>query len=335
MNTFNRNDDSNEYLWNRSGAVDPVVAELEEALGPLAFRPSEHPLSIPVRPRRRWPTITAVAASVVAVLAAGLFYWRLQWPAGRAWPLELSAHAGRVQPGTLAVGETLRLDGSSTASVAVARLGTMEVQGVSDVTLTSTESTRHRLRLDRGGVRVRIWAPPSRVAFTTPAGDVIDLGCIFTLTVDGGGAAHVVVETGWVQLENGHGEVLVPAGASTSMTAGRPPLVPVYEDATNAFREGVRAIEDGPGDRFAPAWRDIRRDARPRDVLTLLVLALRLPVDQRATLLEYAAILAPPPRPIAGDVRSLDDTAVWEWFDSLPLPPAKSWWRNWPDAFRK
>jgi ferric-dicitrate binding protein FerR (iron transport regulator) len=327
MTTFTRDDDSNEYLWDRSGPVDSAVADFERALGPLAYQPARHPLRLPPA-RRHWPVITAIAASVVLAAAASLLYWRLAWPAGRAWPMELAG-----QSGAFAVGQTLRLDGASSASIDVARLGTMRVLPNSTVTLNATASTKHRLRLDRGSVRVSVWAPPSRVVFTTPSGEVIDLGCVFTLSVDETGRTHVAVETGWVQLENGHGEVLVPAGASTAMAAAGRPLVPIFDDASGPFRDGVRAMEAGPIDDSA-AWRNVRRDARPRDVLTLLMLALRLP-ERRGALLEHAATLAPPPQPPAGGVASLDNAAVWEWFGSLPLPPAKAWWRNWKDVFRR
>jgi hypothetical protein len=326
-------DDANDYLWDRSGPVDPVVADLERALAPLAYQPSRHPLTLPARSRRRWPVLAAVAATLFVASAVWLFYWRLEWPAGRPWRMELSTQGGAGQTGLLAVGQTLTLDGASTASIDVARLGTMDVQSASDLTLTQTTSDKHRLRLDRGVVRVRVWAPPSRVVVSTPAGEVIDLGCVFTLAVDGF-AAYLTVETGWVQLENSHGEVLVPAGASSEMSADRQPLVPVYEDATDVFRRAVRGLESSALD-ATPALRDIRRDSRARDVPTLLVLALRMPDSRRAALLQHAATLAPPRDLPPAGAGSLDDAAVWNWFDSLPLPPAKSWWRNWPDAFRR
>jgi hypothetical protein len=31
----------------------------------------------------------------------------------------------------------------------------------------------------------------------------------------------------------------------------------------------------------------------------------------------------------------MNDSAIWNWFDSLPLPPTKAWWRNWRDMFRR
>jgi hypothetical protein len=280
--------------------------------------------------------MTAVAATLFVAAAVWLFYWRLEWPAGRPWQVEVSTQGGAGRTEMLRVGQTLTLDGASTASIGIARLGTMNVQSVSDVTLTQTTSVKHRLRLDRGGIRVSVWAPPSRVVVSTPAGEVIDLGCVFTLSVDSTGVAYVSVETGWVQLENGYGEVLVPAGTSSSMIAGSPPSVPVYDDATGTFRQGVRAIEiDIANDLFAGTFADVRRHARPRDVLTLLVLAVRKKGSQRAALLEHAAILAPPPQIPPAGVASLNDDEIWNWFDSLPLPPAKAWWLNWPDMFRR
>ena len=113
-----------------------------------------------------------------------------------------------------ALTETVSLDGATTASIDIARLGTMTVLPNSNVTLNATASAKHLLQLDRGSMRVRVWAPPSRVVVSTPAGDVIDLGCVFTLSVVAG-TAHITVETGWVQLENGTGEVLVPADGAT------------------------------------------------------------------------------------------------------------------------
>ena len=62
-----------------------------------------------------------------------------------------------------------------------------------------------------------------------------DLGCIFSLAVDDAGAAHLSVATGWVNLQNPHGNTFVPAGASASMIADDAPEVPVYDDAPLTF----------------------------------------------------------------------------------------------------
>jgi hypothetical protein len=74
-------------------------------------------------------------------------------------------------------------------------------------------------------------------------GDVVDLGCAFRLSVSPVAGTSVSVESGWVLLSNVHGEATVPAGASSVMPPGEAPLVPVFDDATEAFRRGSRAID--------------------------------------------------------------------------------------------
>jgi hypothetical protein len=274
----------------------------------------------------------ALAAAAVIALGAGAFWWRLQWPADRAWRVA-TVTGGTERVGTLAVGQTIDLGTASEASLSIARLGTARVHAGSEVSLRATSSRRHNLQMTRGTMDVSVWAPPSRVVIGTPAGTVIDLGCVFTLTVEKD-VAWVRVDTGWVQLENKFGEMLVPAGASSDMAGDAPPSVPIYDDATADFRAGIQLIERGATPKIDFALAVIDRDARARDVPTLLMLALRSPQMPREALLSRAALLAPPPAPV-GKTMDLTDDAIWQWFDALPLPPSKAWWLNWRDLFRR
>jgi hypothetical protein len=188
--------------------------------------------------------------------------------------------------------------------------------------------------LSHGILDVRTWAPPGRFVVRTPAGDVVDLGCVFQLEVDGG-RAIVRVRSGWVQLDNAHGESLIPAGASSVMTADRRALVPVYDDASAAFSDAIRQMEtaDSETDR-SDAVATIVKEARTHDVYTLLTLAVRGSGNDRTALVERAAELSPPPRGVsAASAAAGDNDALWKWADSLPLPPLKSWWWNWKDVF--
>ena len=191
------------------------------------------------------------------------------------------------------------------------------------------------MRLTRGTVDVRLWAPPGAVSFRTPAGDVIDLGCFFQLTVDADGVARLTVRSGWVQLDNAFGESLVPAGASSLMQSDRRPFVPVYDDAAPAFGQSVRAFERADtteGQILQLAT--LARQVRERDVVTLLMLAARVDGNVRSQLLDVAAKISPPPAAISLKAASSgDNEAVWKWVDALALPPVKGWWRNWRDAF--
>lgn len=333
MTARSEDDRINAYLWDPNAAPDGTVQQVERQLEPLRFEPAARNLhwasaaSTPLQ-RRRWPYALAAAAVVALVAGWSVAAWRWSWPAGRAWTIEAAPAA---MADRLAVGSVLTLAGSERASVSIARIGTMQIEGDSRVTLQSTQGTRHRLTLDRGTVRVRVWAPPGSVVFRTPAGEVIDVGCQFDLTVDEA-RSLVRVRSGWVQMENGIAETLVPAGAASEMRADRAPGVPVFEDAPAGFLGAIRALEDDTRGDQAASVRTIVALARPRDVLTLLMLVERrtLGSDQMAA---RAAELWPPPGGVTanGVVRG-DRDGLWRWRDTLPLPPPKGWLRNWRDA---
>ena len=320
------------YLWDPAAPPDTSVQRIERQLAPVTFDPAAYPLP-PGQTSRHgahatmtpWLHGLMAAAALLLVAGVALAAWRWTWPEGRAWSVA-AAPAGTSEE--LAVGAPLVTPPSGPALVRIARIGTMRVAGGSALTLRSTSSNRHRLVLEEGAVRVRVWAPPFSVAFHTPAGDVFDMGCEFDLTVDGG-SSHVRVASGWVQLENFSGEAVVPAGASTTMREGRRPGVAIFDDAAGEFRAAVRELEAGG----AAAVATVVDRARARDVLTLLQLVQR-GSEGSGRLAARAFELAPPPDPealahvLAGDRRALD-----RWMNALPLASMKSgWWWNWRDA---
>jgi len=327
-----------DYLFDPAAAPDADVEAVERSLESLRFEHRSRPLAVPKRTRVRWrPLVLAVAASLFVVIGAGSIFWtwRESWPSGRAWPVTLHTTTNAASDAsTLAVNRPMRLDANASADIDIARIGDMRVAPGSALTLSETRSARHRVILERGDVSVRVWAPPTRFAIRTPAGDVIDLGCIFDLNVDATGAARLHVATGWVQLSNAQGESLVPAGTSATMTRDRRPSVPVYDDAAPEFKAAVRAFElTQDGAARATMVNEIGRAARPRDVVTMLVLANVSPDTDKRTLLQQAAQLVPPPASVTIDQIMRDRERMWVWYDALDLPPVKSWWRNWRDAF--
>lgn len=338
MSTPSDHRDDHDYLWDPAGApVDPAVARVERAAGRLRFHPASAPLAREAsRPRGRGRAgvrAALAAAAVLFVSVAVYSAWRWTWPEGRAWSMAIVAEAGRSRPApaVLGVGQPLATGPSETARVDVARIGSMTVRPGAEIELRSTASNAHRLALARGTIDVSVWAPPGAVVVHTPAGRVVDVGCAFTLDVDDAGVSRVSVTSGWVQLDSFHGEMLVPAGASSEMRPDAPPLVPVYDDAVPIFRAQVRALERAEA-RVVDAA--MLAAARPRDVLTLLALARTLPPELARPIIERAAVLSPPPAGVGMDaVATGDRDASWAWQDALPLPPPKRWWRNWRDGF--
>jgi len=327
-----------DYLFDPAAEPDADVTAVERSLESLRFEHRSRPLTLPQRPRARWRrTALAIAASVLLLLGAGTVFWtwRQSWPSGQAWPVTLrTTQTDALNSSTLAVDRPLRLDANASADIDIARIGEMHVAPGSAVSLAETTSQRHRVVLDRGDVSVRVWAPPTRFAIRTPAGDVIDFGCMFDLSVDATGAAVLHVLTGWVQLSNFQGESLVPAGTSATMTRDQRPTVPVYDDASPEFKAAVRSFELVQDDAARTTMTaEIGRVARPRDVVTLLVLANASPDSYKRAFLERSAQLVPPPSTVTIDQIMRDRLRIWVWYDALDLPPVKSWWRNWRDAF--
>ena len=318
-----------DYLWDPAGQEAPDVRAIEQQLRPLRFDPANYPLdlnSVSLRPRARnrlaWKL--AAAAAILIATGAGFSQWRFTWPSGRPW----SVSGSSTIASQLQVGGTLDVPASQRARVDVARIGTMHVEGGSRVMLRSTQGTRHRLRMETGRVHVRVWAPPGSLAFQTPNGEVIDLGCEFDLQVEQS-VTRLSVRSGWVELENSLGESLIPAGASGEMRGDLIPGVPVFDSAGPVFLAAVRQLERTSD---PASLRSVLDSARAQDVLTLLMLIARQ-IPGSDELAVRAGQLSPPPAGVTVDqvVRGGRD-AVWRWKDSLPLPPTKGWLRNWKDA---
>lgn len=333
MTTDETRDDNHAsaYLWDpAANVVDPEVLVLEELLAPLRFDPDARRLPLGGRERAvRWPAgrWLALAAALVVLVTAGFGFsrWRWTWPAGQAWTVSMRPPSA---PSALAIGAPLILPPEESAVVDVARIGTMRVEGGSRLALRSTQGGRHRLTMDAGRLSIRVWAPPGSVAIRTPAGEVIDLGCEFDLEVDAT-ATRVRVRSGWVQLENGIDESLIPAGASSGMTTVQRPGVPVFDTADPAFRAAVRRYELTED---ASAVDAIVARARVEDMLTLLTLVERGTAGTERIASRAAELWPLPDGVTVGGIVRGDRDGLWRWRDTLPLPPPKGWLRNWRDA---
>ena len=335
MNEWNEN--LERELWE-PGATESRL-ELERRLHPLRFDASAHPLPYSRLEKVKKPILRRpgawvaglAAAAVLALLASSaLLDFRLRWPEGRAWTV---ASAKGDRHGRLAVGDTLATGASESALVRVARVGWMRVLEDSRLTLRGTGSRRHRLALESGSVHVSVWAPPFTLFVSTPSGEVMDMGCEFVVAANHE-ATSLRVLSGWVQLENRYGDVLVPEGASSRMTKHARPSVPVFEDASDRFREAVRLAEEGDSESLEEALGTIVAQARTRDALTLLLLATRVPEARERLLLRAHSL-----HPVVETGTMIlavegSDRAVWQWIRQLPLPSPKEWKRNWRDAFR-
>lgn len=341
----------NDYLWDKSGEADPEVERLEKLLGRFAHDESlreetalgnvQDEATVAPAPHSRWGAqdwrwLAAAAVVTLALITAGtLFALRFRWRAGAAWEIASVTGAptinGRVIDSSmrLDVGEELRTDSRSRATVRIARIGVLDVAPGSRVRLIVTERNRHRIQLDSGSVSARVWAPPFVFAVRTPAGQANDIGCAFNLRYDDGGGV-LRVTSGWVDFDGRTRSALVPAGAISELR--EEPGTPFYPDAAPAFIAALRQFDAA---REPGALHQVLTHARRRDAMTLLHLLDHSSAypQSREALFDRLRVIAPPPPTVTREmVLRGDHAALDRWRTALGLGGVKKWWLHWRDA---
>ncbi len=303
-----------DYLWDKSGDPDPDIQKLERLLAPLAWQPKRR------KTTRIWVPV-GVAAAVALLCGAA---WLLVSNRQTGW--EVRALAGHPSVTRLAKGQSLTTDAQSRVQLDLEDVGQIEIEPSTSVRVVSIHKDEQRLELARGVIHAQIWAPPGQFYVNTPSAVTVDLGCAYTLKVDGQGIGVVQVSLGWVAFESDGRESFIPAEAACETRPGRGPGIPYYEDAAPALQEAVHQFD---ADSQEATVGTILAAARSRDAITLWHLLRRVNRSDRGRVYDRLAELIRIPdavtreRAIAGDPAAVD--ALW---DSLDLGDT-SWWRMW------
>lgn len=283
---------NDDYLWNREGEPDEETRRLEELLG--AFRAPLPPLRIP-RTARPASWLLAAAAALVA-LGIGV-------PALLAWRANGWCEAGSLVP--LRAGQVVsatRIESPAIGVVDVAA-GTMLRIG-----------ERRRLALESGRIHARTTSPPGVFIVDTPSATAVDLGCEYDLSVAKDGSGSLRVTDGWVELQRGFTQSLVPRGASAQFDALGQLMPPVFDDADPELKAALRRLSFGGGDRAADLGIVLGR-ARKRDALTLVNLFSRTNAEERVLVYDRLDQLVPAPQ-------SIPRTAMQTWTPAV----TGAWW---------
>lgn len=237
-----------------------------------------------------------------------------------AWNVETLAGTPKIgnsfESGKLAVGQFLETDANSRARVQVANIGNVEIEPNSRVQLVGTKSTEHRLSLERGILQAKILAPPRLFIVDTPSAVAIDLGCEYTLEVDKNGNSKLHVKTGYVALERGGRESIVPAGAICFTRRGKGLGTPFSEDASGAFQKALISFDFENGG--TNALLTIIKEANFYDTLSLWHLLPRTRAADREKVFDALSKYVKPP---AGTTREgilkLDKKMLDQWWTEI------------------
>ena len=354
----NETPERNDYLWDRTGEVDPEVRRLENLLGALRHEErAEEREALEAKfaeqaergaTRGAWTQRTgrlAAAAVVLLGLTAGIIYslkpvgpttaesaagWTIGDIEGTPRVGARAISSGQAEA-KLGVGQTLETNGSSSASVSEEGLGRIQIEPNSRVRLVQSGPERKVLRLEVGTIRAVIWAPPGEFMVDTPSALAVDLGCAYTLQVAGDGAGTIRTTVGWVGFEKSGRHSFIPAGAICKTRPRTGPGVPYFEDAPEGLRQAVDAFDAAGAGSAAgdAAVAVILKEARERDGLTLWHLLWRTAGDERAQVYERMAAVAPPPAGVTREgVLRLDAAMMDAYWNTLGLGDI-SIWRFW------
>ena len=293
----------------------------------------------PASPARRpWGRYAAAAAVIVtaalgSTLALGVYHssWAIERVAGAPVVGERTV----VSSDALAEGEWLETDAASRARLSIGTLGSADVGPGSRVKLVQAGGAERSLRVERGSIDARVWAPPRFFIVETAAATAIDLGCIYTLDVDDQGNGSLFVRSGQVELRGYGRSALLVAGTIAQMRTGEGPGTPYDSAEAQSFRDDLATIDFGAdGDRGAALDR-LLAGSGARSTITLWHLLPRVSPEERLRVYDRLALVAPPPAGVERDaVLRLDARALQRWRSALESRWSTERVRLWKRAWR-
>lgn len=304
-----------------SGDTAVVASRSDEAPAPIQpaaenIVPQPQPGNVTSATAMTFPADPTVPVNLVPAntgephVAKPEVYWQVDTLAGNP-----QVGSG-IEPGRLAVGSYLVTDGSSRARVEVADIGSVEVAPNSRVKFVGTTKQQHRLSLERGQLYARIAAPPRLFVVDTPSAVAVDLGCEYTLDVDKAGNSKLEVTSGFVALERGGRESIVPAGAMCLTKKGKGLGTPFSTESSDKFRSALEQFDFAAGG--ARAVQSMLDNRNMQDIVTLWHLLSRVSLADRARIYDALAAYVEPPANVTREgVLKLDKTMLADWRASV------------------
>lgn len=196
--------------------------------------------------------------------------------------------------GIIKLGEKLITDSESRARIRVGDLGEIDIEPQTEIKIVETETSEYRMVLEKGKMSVRTSSAPKLFSIETISAHVVDLGCMYYLSVDENGTTTVQVKSGWVLMKNKNERVLIPENSICSATTNGIG-VPVSIYASHAFKESVGNFNLLTGS--LEELKKILQQANQNDLITLFHLIKRLDQESREKIFNRISTLTNvPPR---------------------------------------
>jgi ferric-dicitrate binding protein FerR (iron transport regulator) len=306
------------YLWDRSGAPDPEVARLETLLAPLAH---DAPLALKpetkadassvvtrleTKRRNRRIAYAGIGALAIAAVVLWIVLVRPPRPADAVATCSSpsrGSHAFHAVGGAAKCGAEERASGflptgsdfetpkGTTATLEIARLGTVSIEPESKLRLIAADDKMQTLDLVRGTMHAKIAAPPRLFIVKTKRVDAVDLGCEYKLSVNDEGVGLLAVSYGSVSLERPNRALTLVVEGTTCKIGPNGPGTPLSANASAELRKAADDLDGGD----ATALDRVLAAAGEDDTATLWHVMRRMDPEERGRAWDRLSKLVPPP----------------------------------------
>lgn len=161
-------------------------------------------------------------------------------------------------PQVLTVGQWLTTAENERAQLQVADIGTLDISEGSRIRIKhSITHTEHRLELDHGTIKARVDAPPKLLVIESDLGQIVDMGCAYTLAINKNNEGYLHVTQGAVVIEQPSKTIhtntitkklpiYLPAGARVESNQDHGLCLPFFDDSDAALIRAIRQIPHTP-----------------------------------------------------------------------------------------
>ena len=278
--------------------------------------------------RTKWIAIGAPLASILlAILLSVMYFSKVPAPFWQVDSLKGSPVIGGTKlngSGTLPPGKWLKTNSESEARIKVGMIGNIDVAPGSEIQLVETNDKEYKLFLQEGKISAKTWAPPDLLKIKTPAGEVTDLGCAYTLEVADDSSSVLEVTTGWVAFKSGDDKFIIPAGAVCRTESHSGAGTPYFSNSSDEFKDALAKYNfQGNSD---DELKSVLANASPHDALSLWYLLKRATEKQKKEIYSTLSRYIPPPDNVTlQGIMQNNNSMLFSWWQRLGCGSKSLW----------
>jgi Putative zinc-finger len=278
--------------------------------------------------RSKWIAIGAPLASILlAILLSVLYFSKTSATFWQVESIKGSPIAGNIRldgSGILRVGEWLKTDASSEALLRAGMIGAVDIKPNSEIRLIETNDKEYKLYLSIGKISAKTLSPPNMFKVETRVGEAIDLGCNYTISVDGDGSTEIQVTSGWAAFKSGKSESILPAGTVCEIRIKGGPGTPYSIKTTTEFKDALTSFDFENGGE--PALEEILKDAGKLDAISLWYLIKNANVEEKELIYNKLEELVPPPGSITyNGIMNGNNEMLFKWGEKIGCGSRALW----------